>query len=283
MKHTFLFTTMLCWFTLFFTGCEPNTPEPIQNSYPKKQLLEEFVGQGCGYCPYGLDAIQAAIGNDTSFVAITHHYGYKSDNFSVDGSRVITNALKVSGTPNISINRSKTQYTDEEGRSISALVFHPAYLENTRFAQFADSTYASIRIKNQYKASTRQLTVTVNGVVARTDVPDLWLTVLVKESGMIDTQADYIHTTRGWKEFRHTNAVRAFLTEPKGDYVRIIDRRYSFRFTLTLDEQWIPENCMVVAFLSEDFQPVVQAEQRPVVTGTSGGADIVHGGITPYK
>ena len=36
-----------------------------------------------------------------------------------------------------------------------------------------------------------------------------------------------------------------------------------------------------MAFLSEEFQPVVQAAQKPVVAGTQGGADILHGGITP--
>ena len=37
---------------------------------------------------------------------------------------------------------------------------------------------------------------------------------------------------------------------------------------------------MVVAFITQNFQPVIQAEQAPVVSGTQGGADIQHGGVT---
>ena len=97
---------------------------------------------------------------------------------------------------------------------------------------------------------------------------------------MIDTQADYYKTYEGWKEFCHTNAVRAFLSDAKGDAISITNQRYSTEYTLTLKDQWIAENCMVVAFLSEDFKPVIQVEQKPVVAGSKGGADIQHGGIT---
>lgn len=98
---------------------------------------------------------------------------------------------------------------------------------------------------------------------------------------MIDTQADYENTFEGWQEFRHANAVRAFLTAPKGDPITVDKQHYSQEYELTLNAAWVPENCMVVAFLSEAFQPVVQAAEKPVVTGTKGGADILHGGITP--
>ena len=59
------------------------------------------------------------------------------------------------------------------------------------------------------------------------------------------------------------------------------NQRYSENYVIDLKDAWVPENCMVVAFLSEEFQPVVQAAQKPVVDGTKGGADILHGGITP--
>ena len=266
-----------------FTACEPNTPvgpdpEPqdsIPASFPKKQLIEEFTGQDCGYCPYGMDCIHEFIGNDTNFVLILHHYGYQKDNFSVSGSQTITSTLKVDGAPSMAINRSKTKYGTQ-----STTVFHPGYLENVSKAQFATETYASINISNTYDAASRALTVHVDGIIAKDDAPELQLTVLVKESGMVDYQQDYYYTFEGWQEFRHTNAVRAFLTAAKGDVIEVADHRYSAEYTVTLKSKWVPENCMVVAFLSEAFKPVVQAEQRPVVDGTQGGADLSHGGIT---
>lgn len=277
MKRNFLYATIAGLVTLLFAACEPNTPSnqgPIPESFPKKQLIEEFTGQGCGYCPYGMDCIHDFIANDTNWIVVLHHDGYNADNFTVRGSSTITKALKVDGAPSMCINRAKTNYG-----SGKAVVFHPAELESTKKSQFETTTYASVNIENKYNASTRELNIHVYGALCTEDHPDLYITVLIKESGMIDYQQDYYNTFEGWQEFRHTNAVRAFLTEAKGDELGINGQRYSEKYTITLDDKWIPENCMVVAFLSEAFQPVVQAEQRPVVKDTEGGANIEHGGI----
>ena len=281
MKRHFLFA-FLGSVLLTFNACQDNLPDtPVLDAYPKKHLIEEFTGQTCGYCPYGMNSIHEFMAQDTNWVLILHHYGYQEDNFSVDGSKTIMNKLKVDGAPSASIDRAKTKYKDDDGITRNAVVFHPGYLETVERSQFATTTYASVVINNQYDAATRELKVQVVGAVATNDHPDLYLTVLIKESGMIDSQADYYYSFKGWKEFRHTNAVRAFLTDAEGDRVTIRGQRYSADYTITLDEKWVPENCMVVAFLSEAFQPVVQAEQRPVVEGTKGGADINFGGITP--
>lgn len=279
----------LCAFA--FSACEPkNTPDnngneqqegAIPSSFPKKQLIEEFTGQTCGYCPYGMDCIHEYIGNDTNYVLVLHHYGFQKDHFSVSGCNTITTALGVSGAPSMTINRAKTTYRDENNRSTGSVVFHPGYLNTADPSQLETETYASININNEYDPSTRELTVRLSGIIAKEEHPDLKLTVLVKESGMIDTQSDYYNTFNGWQEFRHCNAVRAYLSTPKGDEMLIVNGRYSDVFSLTLKEQWVAENCMVVAFISEDFKPVIQAGQKPVVAGTQGGADITHGGVTP--
>ena len=252
--------------------------EPRPTAFPKKHLIEEFTGQACGYCPYGMDCIHNFIANDTNWVLILHHYGYSQDNFSVSGSNTITSKLGVNGAPSIAINRQTTNYGDGKG-----IVFHPGYLEETDKSQFATETYASIHIDNSYDTVTRALNVKVSGLVLDATKKNLKLTVLVKESGMIDYQADYYNTFEGWQEFRHTNAVRLFFTGSTGTAITIDStQHYEVELTKTLDSKWVPENCMVVAFLSEDFKPTVQAEQKPVVAGTQGGADIMHGGVKPY-
>ena len=182
--------------------------------------------------------------------------------------------MGVNGAPSLTIDRAKTK--TENG---SQTVFHPGYLPKTEKAQFTTTTYASVEIENNYDAANRQLNIKVSGALATQDHPALFLTVLVKESGMVDYQSDYYYSFEGWEEFRHTNAVRAFLTDAKGDEVSVKKNRYSTEYTLVLDENWVAENCMVVAFLSEEFKPVVQAAEKPAVAGTKGGADIEHGGI----
>lgn len=253
---------------------------PIPTSFPKKHLIEEFTGQDCGYCPYGMDCVHDFMAKDPNWILIMHHYGYQADHFSVNGSKTITNSLSVSGAPSIAINRAKTK--SEGGNSI---VFHPGYLPSVSKSQFDTETYASINIENAYDAETRTLNVTVSGIVCEGEHPALNLTVLVKESGMIDYQADYYDTYEGWAEFRHTNAVRLFLSAAKGDAITIDEneRTYTATYTGTIKEAWVPENCMVVAFLTESFKPLVQVEERPVVEGTEGGSNIEHGGITPVE
>lgn len=279
MKHFFSSLPLSLAFVAL-TACGTKD-EPIPDSFPKKHLIEEFTGQTCGYCPYGMNCIRDFMENDTNFILVLHHYGYSQDHFTVSGSKTITNTLKVSGAPNMTINRAKTSYL-EEGIKRSATTFHPGYLPDVDKAQFEKTTYASVNIQNTYDPSSRELKIKVSGALCKKDYPFLNLTVMVKESGMIDSQADYYYSFAGWKEFRHTNAVRAFLSAAEGDPLKVgANQRYSMEYTITLKDAWVPENCMVVAFLSEEFQPVVQAAQKPVVEGTKGGADIRHGGITP--
>lgn len=257
-----------------FAGCEPNLPIP--ESFPKKHLIEEFTGQDCGYCPYGMDCISAFIENDTNWIVVLHHYGYQPDRLSVTGSKSITSKLKVGGAPAMTINRSKTATSDG-----NAVVFHPGYLSKTIKANQASTTYASIVLNNSYDPTTRELKVKVSGAICKEDYPELKLTLLVKESGIIDYQQDFYNTFEGWNKFIHTNAVRAYMTDALGDFITVnSNRKYSTEYSITLNEKWVAENCMVVAFLSEDFNPVIQAEQSPVVANTTGGADIQHGGIT---
>lgn len=256
------------------------TPEPVlpprPESFPKKHLIEEFTGQDCGYCPYGMDCVHDFIGNDTNWIVVLHHYGYQKDHFSVSGSQNITSKLGVNGAPTIAVNRATTK--SEAGRVIC---FHPGYLPTTGKQQFSATTYVSLNISNTYDEASRTLQVHLSGMTCNDDHPALMLTVMLKESGMVDYQQDYYGTYEGWKEFRHTNAVRAFLSAPLGDSVHVDNTyQWSADYELQLDSKWVPENCAVVALVSEAFKPVVQAEQRPVVRGTRGGADIQHGGIT---
>ncbi len=252
------------------------TGEDTPTSFPKKHLIEEFTGQDCGYCPDGMNSISSFINGEDNWVLVLHHAGFYQDNFTVKGSETISDKMDVNGAPSVSIDRQLTSYY--EGVKT---VFHPGYLSSDMKSQYESTTYASIDIANTYDASSRTLNVHVSGFIAKEDYPSLQLTVLVKESGMIDYQSDYYYTFEGWKEFRHTNAVRAFLTAAIGDALTIgSDHRYSTDLSLVLDASWVPENCMVVAFLSEAFKPVVQAEQSPVVSGSKGGADITHGGVS---
>lgn len=276
------------------TACKPNGSEPepyvpqdtakkqLPAAFAKIHLMEEFTGQDCGYCPNGMDCVADFVNREdnSKWIVVLHHYGYSEDHFSVLGSKSITNTLGVDGAPSIAIDRASTKYSSKKG-----ICFHPGYLPEVNSSQFADSTDVSLELTTIYNAETRKLRVQVNGLVL-SDHPQLKLTVLVKESGMIDYQADYYSTFEGWQEFRHANAVRAYLTESMGDVLTLAPNDkyedaplgYTAEYEIDFDAKWLPENSSVVAFVSENFKPVLQAAQQPVVG--KGGADILHGGIT---
>lgn len=256
----------------------------VEKSFPKKHLIEEFTGQDCGYCPYGMNAISEFMANDTNFILVLHHVGYKDDHFTISGSKTVGTRMGVNGAPGCCINRAATTYEDDNNAQVSEVVFHPAYLATADKSQFATTTYASIQLQNTYDAATRELKVHVSGEVSKQDpaAAGLKLTVMLKESGMVDYQQDYMYSFEGWKEFRHANAVRAFLSSAIGEALTIDStRNYEADYTITLNDNWVAENCMVVAVLSENFKPAIQAAEKPAVEGTKGGADIKHGGITP--
>lgn len=299
MKKTFLYLLSIVLMA-GIAGCKPQnepTPDPsgtdttktdtsktgfgpvVEATFPMKHLIEEFTGQDCGYCPYGMDCVSAFMDGDPNWILLMHHDGYKDDHFTVAGSKKICSKLKVSGAPNIAIDRKKARG--------SSVPFHPGYLPDMNKSKFATETYVSTVIENNYDAATRQLTVRVSGQIGK-KVEDmaLMLTAVVKESGMIDYQADYNNTYAGWQEFRHVSAVRAFLTAPLGDTLKLTQDAegrllYTAEYTTTLSDSWVADNCAVVAFVSEDFKPIVQVEEKPVVAGTQGGRDIHHGGVTP--
>jgi hypothetical protein len=182
----------------------------------------------------------------------------------------------VDAAPQACVDRSKTKSVDG-----NMIIFNPIYMYSVDPDQFEKTTYASVNIENEYNAETRELRVVVTGAICKTESPALKLTVLVKESGMIDSQQDNYNTFEGWQEFRHTNAARTFLSNAMGNAITVGNQRYTESFVYKLKSTWKPENCMVVAFLTEEDNVVVQASEKPVVTGTKGGADILHGGITP--
>ena len=244
---------------------EPDEPAQVDKEFVRKHLLEEFTGQGCGHCPLGMNSVSEYIGEDTTFVTVLHHT-YGTDDFTIAGSQTIANFFGIYTAPNVMVDRVKYNVDPDEGESY---YYHPGYLEN--MPQLSDMTYASIRLYNTYFEGDRQLMVHVEGQIFADPMPEMKLTVLVKESGMIAYQSDFWYTFNGYTKFRHVNAARVFLTDPFGDAIEVAENGfYSLDLSTVIDEGWNPNNCSVVAFLTVPSQEVIQVEQAPVVEGTKG-------------
>ncbi len=276
MKKIFTVLVLLCA-TLVASAQE------VPSSFPRKYLIEHFTGDQCGYCPYGMYSIveYSTYYTTTPCIWVSHHYGYNNDEYTIPESAKIGSTCGVQGAPNMAMNRTKVQG--------STIAFHPGYLVEDGMAEIiadkCDTTAeASVVIEHTYNAETRQLDVTVSGQVANTEVTEYLLTVLIKENGLIGKQADYYWSwkTAGYKEFMHPCVVRDLLTVSQlGDTVKVENQAYSMTFTYTVSEKWVAKNCNVVAYITPlAKKPIINAEETPLVAGSTGGTEYQPFGIT---
>ena len=267
---------------LVFTGCKPqNSPEdetPGQKveSNTRKQLIEHFTGEACGYCPYGMELIATAIkGKESRYIWVSNHAGYADDEYTIRASKSLASRFKINSAPSIMLNRQKWSYVDEDG-SHNDQVIHPYYLSQFT-SETIDTSEVHISASAKYEASQSKLTIKANGS-SPADDRQFKLTVLIKESGLHGAQADYLYTWEGWQDFIHTNVVRQYVTNYLGDSVaHVFEKQYDVDWNAA----WKADNSSVVIFVTDAAtNEVLNAEEVPVVNGTKGGNDITFGGIT---
>ncbi len=176
-------------------------------------LIEQFTGQGCGYCPNGAKALKAAIDgmvDAEKVIWVAHHAGYTKDDFTLNESLSIANDLRVSGAPSCAVDRMPVEYMP----GTAELVWHPAYSTTPLLESLLEVPgLATIDLSYTYDEATRKLTVTVKG---NSLMSTAYITVLVKQDGIIAKQAN------GGNNYEHNNAPRKFLTSSsQGDLLTL--------------------------------------------------------------
>ena len=259
--------------------------QEVPSSFPRKYLIEHFTGDQCGYCPEGMYSIvDYTQKTSTPCIWVSHHYGYNTDEYTISESAKIASACGAQGAPQMAINRTKVMG--------AAIAFHPGYLPEAGMAEAIASkcdtvAEASVVIDHTYNVETRELNVTVSGQVANTTTTTYLLTVLIKENGLIGKQADYYWSwkTAGYKEFLHPCVARDLLSSTQlGDTVKVENQAYSKTYTYSVPEKWVAENCQVVAYITPlAKKPIINAEETPLVAGTTGGKEYLPFAITESK
>lgn len=249
----------------------------VELAYPRKFLIEHFTGEACGYCPGGMYAIVEHIEDAaTPYIWVSHHYGFGVDEYTIPENSAIGEALGVQGAPNMALNRSEQEV---------GLAFHPGYLPDITISDKI-SAAMSVEIDHAYNAATRQLDVMVSGQSSFVSDSKYLLTVLIKENRLVGQQADYVYSwqTSPWKEYMHARVVRDVITKEFGDTITMTNQSYSKKWSYTLNDNWVAENCCVVAYLTPiSKMPIINAEQVVLVEGTTGGEEYMPYGITEGK
>ena len=257
--------------------------QEVPTFFPRKFLLEHFTSANCNECPMGMKYIVEYLDKQaTPYIWVSHHAVYGTDEYTIPASNAIAkNYLGMNTVPSVVFNRS-----EQDG----LLVIKAWDLDywNADGRKVADDTLseASVVIEHQFDMATRRLDVTVSGQVANTHRKEYLLNILIKENGLVGKQEDAFCSWKGakWKEYMHPRVVRDFVTATFGDTVKVENQAYSYTKSYVIDEEWIPENCCVVAYLTPlEKSPVINAEQVALVVGTEGGEQYGPYGITEGK
>ena len=252
--------------------------QEVPTFFPRKFLLEHFTSANCNQCPMGMKYIVEHLDKQTTpYIWVSHHAVYGTDEYTIPASNAIAmNYLGMNTVPSVVFNRS-----EQDGLMvIGAWTIENLVVKDDTVAE------ASVVIEHQFDKVTRRLDVTVSGQVANTDRKEYLLSILIKENGLVGRQEDAYCSWKGakWKEYMHPRVVRDVVTATFGDTVRVENQAYSYTMSYIVDEEWVAENCCVVAYLTPlEKSPVINAEQVALVAGTEGGEQYGPYGITEGK
>jgi hypothetical protein len=252
--------------------------QEVPTFFPRKFLLEHFTSANCNQCPMGMKYIVEYLDKQTTpYIWVSHHAVYGTDEYTIpEGNAIAVNYFGMNTVPSVVFNRTK-----QDG----LLVIGAWSIENL---VVKDDTVAeaSVVIEHQFDVATRRLDVTVSGQVANTDRKEYLLSILIKENGLVGKQEDAYCSWKGakWQEYMHPRVVRDMVTATFGDTVKVENQAYSYTTSYIIDNEWVPENCCVVAYLTPlEKSPVINAEQVALVAGTEGGEQYGPYGITEGK
>ncbi len=261
-------------------GCKPKDSEPADDTNKRKQLVEMFTAESAGYCPNGTRQIYNAIsGKENQYVILNYYYGSIYENYTGDTINDFAEEIGVKQLPSMMLNRQEWVTEDDQEDEDGDQLFHPYYFADLT-SETSSTATATIKINCTYEPATRTVKAVVSGKRLN-EQQSLSLTAIIKESGLHSEQVDYLGTWEGWKDYNHCNVVRHFFTSYKGDTLDFSGNDYTVTFTYDLYYSYIPENCTVVAFLTDNTTgEVLNAEEAPLVPGTTGGLDMKSEGVT---
>ena len=235
--------------------------------------IEQFTGQDCPNCPGGSKAMASAIDkmtNPNAAVWVAHHT-YGTDEFTLNQSLTIANALGVRAAPQCDINRLPMDY----GMGVEELIWHPGYATKSLLeAALKEPGLATIELTRTYNAETRELTVEVKG---RSIEKEAYITAIITQNGIVARQSG------GSNDYVHNNAPRAFLTGARGDKLTLdAEGNYAVTYTYTIPAtvgsfECLPENMSFAVVLhgnitDADNRLVYNADQLPVLPEASASA-----------
>lgn len=256
-----------------FFSCKETMPEikdpPVGDE--RKVLIEEFTGVMCNSCPEGSAELENLLDiYPENLVVVSIHAGdfapplpQNDYDFRTPEAENIINYL---GNPP-SYPRAVINRKDFDGGFY--IINYPMPRWSGYIAdEVVKEPKIEVNINKTFDTTTRSLKVQVSGLAKENISGDLRLTILVKESNIIDAQ----ETDSGIiEDYNHKHVFRTTLTDYAGDSFASemnVGDNYDKTYEMILPEEWKVSDCDVIAFVSlvkeNTEKEVLQAEQVSV-------------------
>lgn len=247
---------------LAFTGCADEIKpedrliyvEPAKAS--RAVLLEDYTGQRCVNCPYGMDVIESLTEQygDTSVIAVSIHsgeFGFAGNDrligFMTDTGNEYYKHYGIENQPQAVIDRKLVG---------GKYCINREQWPNIVRTELEQNASINMALETAYDASTRTLDIrtlmtgnegTTNGKL------QLWLT----EDSIVALQItpnDGVKYTKEYDyNYNHMHVFRTAVNGTWGEDVSVLrGDTISTHHTIQLDEKWVPAHTAVVAFVYND-------------------------------
>jgi len=277
-KKHFLLLALL---SFFFFSCEEIAPTvtgsmpgdgggPNVGDQQRQVLIEEFTGVRCVNCPAGSAAIQDLLSiYGDQLVAVSIHAGEfsppyadsKYDLRTPEGDQIINYLGAPFGFPTAVVNRK--QFDGNFGLQLSQSKWAGHIAEES-----ALPPKVKIALTPEYNPATRKLDAEIT-LFVQEDITedDVRISLMITESGIHDLQL----TPSGKDpDYTHNHVLRGMMTNFEGEIISeplTTGAEITRHFSYTFPDEWVPENCELVGFVSlgGDKKDVLQAHKVHVV------------------
>ncbi len=282
MKHMHrLFTSLLIIMAMMFAGCDKIDPPYTtgadyddnggNDDVVQRVLLEEFTGHQCPNCPDGARmATQLKDHYGDNMVIIAIHAGWfantDDDLFSYDFTTAEGDAL----ADHFNVEQFPSGMVSRTGFDGSLLMGPSAWAEAIPEIISQDPRF-SLQIHTSYDQDGNILDVEVDVDVLRNSSCNYRLSVFLTESGIIKPQKvnDPDYPSGVIEDYEHNHVLRAGFNGVWGDALNDTSiapgMDFNKAYSLAWDDEWVPENSSVVAFVHHSLtEEVIQVAEQQV-------------------
>lgn len=250
---------------------------PDTTKLVKKVLLEDYTGHTCVNCAEAGDIahdLQEIYGEQLIVMAV--HAGFfawpvPNDEFLSDDFRCAAGeawnayfGVELAGNPNGLVNRAPSS----PGNYIVSVDNWDGAIHD----ELEKEPVAGITIENDFNVSTKKLTTVVKTEFVEELEGTFSLLVCITQDSIISGQKNndpLVGDTPLIEEYVFMHMVRASMNTDWGEVLienPVIDQEYEKTYSITLEDEWLPEHCHVVAFVFyEDVKTILQVEELAVL------------------